>query len=137
MITLTTDRKYTIILSAYQATNSDLQNLIDTERMFDALENRYYVHAIRAIGVYNGSSEQSFVVHTSSSNIVAELRRMALNAYNQVCILVRHNRKHEIKLHNSNCINTYIGKNFIFHAKQPKNANNYTILNGCAYYTVA
>lgn len=135
MITLDTDKKYTLILSAYQATNTDLQNMLDTERMYDALTHRYHVHAIRAIGVYNGDQEQSFVIHTNSANTMAEVRRLALNAYNQECILVRHNRKHEIKLHNFNCDNTLIGTRF--ELSDSKHAGqNFTVLNGKDYYVV-
>ena len=136
MLTLTTDKKWTIILSAHQAINSPLQNMLDTERMFDSLEHRYHVHAIRAIEMYKNHLEYSFVVHTNSTNQMAEIRRMALNAYHQECVLVRHNRKHEIKLHHSNCENTLIGHHFNLSSGQLKNVFNYTILNGKDYYTV-
>jgi len=136
MLTLATDKKWTIILSAHQATNSQLQNMLDTERMFDSLEHRYHVHAIRAIGMYKNSLEYSFVIHTNSANQMAEIRRMALYAYHQECILVRNNRKHEIKLHNSDCTNTLIGTHFNLSNSETKNVFNYTILNGKDYYTV-
>ena len=137
MLKLATDKKWTIILSAYQPTNTPLQNMLDTERMFDSLEHRYHVHAIRAIGMYKNSLEYSFVVHTNSTNQMAEIRRLALNAYHQECVLVRHNRKHEIKLHHFNGENTLIGKNFHQSSGELKNVYNYTILNGTDFYTVS
>lgn len=136
MNTLLTDKKYTVILSAYQSTNSDLQNLLDTERLHDRLEHEYHVHAIRAVGVYHGGSEQSFVVHTNSSNTMSNIKRLALNAYHQECVLVSNNRKHDIQLHNQDATTDHIGHQFKHEHKLPKSTDNYTVLNGSDYWSV-
>lgn len=137
MNTLVTDRKFTVMLSAYQDSNSELVNLIHTELMHHYIEHDLHVHAIRAVGVYHGGTEQSFVVHTNSSNVVTQLKRYALHEYNQECVLVSNNRKHVIALHNSDATTQYIGERFTRHYSTPKGANSYTILNGKDYYTVS
>ncbi len=137
MNTLVTDKKFTVMLSAYQASNSDIQNLIDTELMHNFIEHDIHVHAIRGVGVYHGGAEQSFIIHTNSSQVVTQLKRLGLEVHNQECVLVSNNRKHEIKLHNSDANNTWIGERFTRHYSAPKGANSYTILNGKDYYTVS
>lgn len=136
MNTLLTDKKYTVMLSAYQSTNTDLQNLIDTERLFSYIEHYMHVHAIRAVGVYHGGAEQSFIVHTNSSQVVSQLKLHALNEHEQECILVSNNRKHDIQLHNSDANTTHIGHGFKMTYKAPKGATSYTILNGTDYWSV-
>ena len=136
MNTLITDKKYTLILSAYRDDNSNLYNLILTERMFHFLEHECHVHAIRAIGCYRSTVEQSFVVHTNSANVMAQIRRYAFDECNQECILVSHNRHHDIKLHNQDGTNSLIGKRFNHTNYVPRTTYDYTILNGADYYTV-
>jgi len=59
MYKLETDKKFTIILSAYQSDfNTPIQDLINTELMKVYLEHDLHVHAIRAVGVYHGACEQ-------------------------------------------------------------------------------
>jgi len=84
-----------------------------------------------------GGAEQSFIIHTNSSSVVADVKRLGLDVYHQECVLVSHNRKHEIKLHNSDATNKYIGERFVRHYATPKGATSYTILNGKDYYTVS
>ena len=136
MDTLTTDRKFTVILSAYQANNTIIEDLIATCKLRAHIEHTLHAHHIRGIGVYKGGAEQSFVVHTNSSSIVYSLRRYAFDECKQECILVCNNRKHEIKLHGIDGNNTLIGERFTCHDKAPKGCENYTILNGKDYYSV-
>lgn len=136
MNTLNTDRKFTVMLSAYQSSNSELENLIDTEKLHHFIEHHCHVHAIRIVGVYHGGAEQSFVVHTNSTNTLHQLKIHALEVHNQECVLISNNRKREIKLHDSDGVNVLIGTHFAQHHSAPKGANSYSILNGRDYWTV-
>ena len=136
MDTLNTDKKFTIILSAYQDSNTVVQNLIDTCKLRAYIEHELHAHHIRAIGVYKGGQEQSFVVHTNSNKVVYACRKQAYDVHNQECVLIRNNRKHEIKLHGSDANNTLIGEHFMVRSSAPSGCDNYTILNGKDYYIV-
>jgi len=136
MISLLTDKKYTVMLSAYQDSNTDLQNLIDSEALAFYIEHELHAHAIRAIGVYHGKAELSFVVHTNSSHIMSKLKRHGLEVFNQECVLVSNNRKHDIQLHNSDATTSHIGHGFKMQFKAPKGATAYTILNASDYWSV-
>lgn len=136
MNTLITDKKYTVMLSAYQDDNDLLVNLINTEVMRWHIEHAIHAHPIRAVSVYHGCVEQSFIIHTNSSNVVTELKQYALDVFNQECVLVSNNRRHDVQLHNSNATTTHIGHVFKLAHKAPKNAVSYTILNGCDYWNV-
>ena len=136
MTTLVTDKKYTVMLSAYKDSASTLDNLVDTELMRYHIEHVIHSHPIRAVGVYHSSAEQSFIIHTNSSNVVAQLKMYALNEHAQECVLVSNNRRHDIQLHNSDATTLHIGHAFKLEYKVPKNATSYTILNGYDYWSV-
>jgi hypothetical protein len=136
MNTLVTDKKYTVILSAYLSNATELTNLINSARMHDRLEHHYHVHAIPAIGVYHSDAEQAYVIHTNSSHTVGDIKRLGLEVYKQECVLVSNNRKHDVQLHNSDCTTTHIGHGFKCRQNAPKGATSYTILNGCDYWSV-
>jgi len=136
MNTLTTDRKYTVMLSAYQSINSELTNLMETEKLAWIIEHDVHAHAIRAVGVFHGGAEQSFIVHTNSRQVVSMLKLIAIDNLHQECILVSNNRKHDIQLHNSDATTSHIGHAFKRSDKAPKGATSYTILNGCDYWSV-
>ena len=137
MSTLISDKKYTVILSAYQTSNTQLQNLIDTELLRHQLESELHVHPIRATGVYKGEGEQSFVVHTNSHNQAYEVRAIGLHTFKQESVLISNNRRHEVKLHNAGGFNTVIGERFISAGHALKGHDNYTVLNGTDFYFVA
>ena len=136
MNTLLTDRKYTVILSAYQSYNTELMNLTDTERMYDRLEHHYHVHAVRAVTVNHNSVAQSFVIHTNSRNAMTEVKRLALEAYHQGSVLVRNNRKHDVQSHDSDANTKHVGQSFSHHDKAPKGINTFIILNGKDYWSI-
>jgi len=136
MISLLTDKKYTVILSAYLAVNSDLQNLLFTERMKDRLLHEYHVNPLRAVGVYKGDSEASFVIHTNSSHVVGDIKRLGLECYGQDSVLVSNNRKHDIQLHMHNCTTVHIGHTFRCYTGVPDGCQAYTVLKGCDYWVV-
>ncbi len=136
MNTLVTDKKYTVILSAYQAANSELDNLRDSQILHRFIEVYCHCHAINAVGVYNGSAELSFVIHTNSSNTVHQLKRSAFEVNNQECVLISNNRKHDIQLHFADAVTSHIGTKFVHNDKAPKQATSYTILNGYDYWSV-
>ena len=136
MTTLLTDRKFTVILSAYLPSNEPLQNLLFTERMNDRLLHEYHVNPIRAVGVYQGDSEQSFVIHTNSSRVVGEIKRLALDVYHQDSVLVSNNRKHDITLHMQDANTVHIGHSFRCYTGVPDGCKCYTVLNGCHYWVV-
>lgn len=136
MNTLTTDRKYTVIVSAYQASNTVQENMIASERLFDRLEHHHHVHAIR--GIYSDPSKvhQVFIIHTNSNHDMCEIKRLALNAYHQTSVLISNNRKHDIQLHDSNANTTHIGHGFKCQDKDLSDRKCYTILNGKDYWSV-
>ena len=136
MATLLTDKKYTVMLSAFQANLSLEANLIASARLSDRLHNEYHVNPVECIGVYHGTSEVSFYIHTNSSHTTSEIKRLGLEVYNQECVLVSNNRKHDIQLHNDDATTTHIGHTFKQSHKPSKGATCYTILNGCDYWSV-
>lgn len=136
MSTLKTDKKYTIIVSAYQANNTLLQNMVATMRLHKFIEVYCHCHAIPAVGVYHGDAEQSFVVHTNSSNTMAQIRRAAFEVDNQECILISNNRKQDIQLHYP-LVTKHVGHYFrMSEGHAPKGAHSYTILNVNHYWSV-
>ena len=137
MISLHTDKKYTVILSAFLDSNSDLQNLLFTERMKDRLLHEYHVNPLRAVGVYHGSAEQSFVIHTNSSHVVGDIKRLGLECYGQDSVLVSNNRKHDIQLHMHDCTTMHIGHTFKCYTGVPNGCQAYTVLKGCDYWVVS
>ena len=137
MNTLDTDRKYTVIVSAYRASNNALENMIDTERLFDRLEHHYHVHAIRAISVDPSSVKQVFIVHTNSGHDMSEIKRLVLNAYHQKLVLVRNNRKHDIQFHYSDANTKHIGHNFkCVRYSTPTDKDCFIILDGQDYWSI-
>ena len=136
MLTLKTDRKYTVMLSAYQPNSTELDNLVRTELAAHYIEHDIHCHAIRAVGVYKGGAEVSFIIHTNSSHTVTQLKRFGLHHLQQECVLVSNNRKHDIQLHNSDATTSHIGHGFKCQDKAPKGATSYTVLNGCDYWSV-
>ena len=135
MTTLITDRKYTVIISASIAKNDPLYNLISTERMHDRLTREYHVNPIRAIGVWQGIGEQSFVIHTNSSRVVGEIKRLGLEVYHQEAVLISNNRKHDVQLHHIDATTSHIGHGFKCTNRAPA-LGCYTILNGQDYWSV-
>lgn len=124
----TTDKKFTVILSAYDGAKSSLKNLIATDDMAVLLATNGDFEALRAVGVFQGTSEQTFVIHTNSSNTVEEVKRLAWD-FNQQCVLVSNNRNKVIRLYYSDSAPEQIGERFSLVATHAK-CENYTILNG-------
>ena len=136
MNTITTDRKYTVILSAYLASNTPLQNLLFTSRLKDMLQLSYHVNPIEAVGVYKGEGEQSFVIHTNSAHKMGDIKRLGLEMYGQDSVLVSNNRKHDIQLHMSDATTVHIGHTFRGYTGVPDGCQAYTVLNGTDYWVV-
>ena len=127
--------KYTAIFSAKQDDVDNLTNLLNNDKLASYLTDEVHCEFVRAVGVYNGGEELSFVVHTNSNRVVRQIEDHVFEAYNQECILVSNNRKHEISLNSVSGRRKVIGSTFKYSLKQP-NANNYTVLNGVDFYTV-
>ena len=127
--------KYTVILSAYHVGTSALDNMLNTERLNNYLVERC-PDTLRAVGVFEGTPEQSFVVHTNSSNLLNRIVSTGLYDHDQICVLVSNNRTLEIALYNADGTRDSIGTRFAVHSNTPKNAHAYTVLNG-EYWTVA
>lgn len=136
MTTLKTDKKFTIMLSAFMKGTSLLTNLKLTARMKLRLHDEYHVNPVECIGVWHGDSEVSFFIHTNSSSTVTEIKRLALDVYKQEAVLVSNNRKHDIQLHNSDATTDHIGKHFVQHANAKQIGPCYTVVNGCDYWGV-
>lgn len=130
-----TNTKFTVIFSAHQAIDSGLSNLISSSTLEYQLTNVVYTDFIRAVGVYQGSSELSFVVHTNSANTIKQIARLCFGDYNQECILVSNNHKHYISLQYGDGTKQQIGKRFKHTLKTPS-GDAYTVLNGTDYYEV-
>lgn len=143
MDTLKSPLKYTIILSAYQtcphACNTkcicDLNNMLNTEKLAIYLRDSARIDYQRAVGVYRGSVEQSFVVSVNSVSRLSMIKTHLLEVYNQESVLISNNRRQEISLHYASGKQKMIGKCFVSHASKPS-ADSFTVLNGVDYYTV-
>ena len=133
---MNTNFKYTVIISAYHTDNSALDNMLNTEKLAHTLARNIGCTATPAVGVYEGTPEQSFVIHTNSSNTVNRLVDEGVNGSGQICVLVSNNRKNLIQLHNADGTRDTIGARFISSIAAPKNARAYTYVNG-EYWTVA
>jgi len=134
---LTQGKKFTIICSAYQAQASQLDNMLATDEMAKYLTNQVFVEYTRAVGIYRGQGEQSFVINTNSSSVVSHVTRYCQHTHNQECVLVSNNQRHSIKLHFEDCSKQDIGHNFGVHGGKPSaKVDAYTVLNGTDYYVV-
>ena len=94
-----TIKKYTIILSAFQATDSYIKNLQATDTLQNYLENTLKLPVEGATGHYKGVEEISFIIHTDSARTVYRLKAHVCKEYNQECILVSSNKHALIELH--------------------------------------
>lgn len=94
-----TTKKFTVILSAYQSAQSAFENMIASEALYNKLANLQggFVNPLRAVGVYAGIAEQSFIVNTSSRAVLEDVKRLAWE-HNQECVLVSSNRINKIVL---------------------------------------
>ncbi len=137
MKTLTTDKKFTIIFSAYQANLSAFENMCNTAKLAAMLDNLIHVDYISAVGVYKEHAEQAFVVHTNCASRLTLIREACTNEFKQECILVRHNRTKEVVLRHESAKVSHIGHSFKL-SKNPDmlKAISYTVLNGTDFYTV-
>lgn len=128
----TTNQKYTVILSAYNQDAAPVNNLLASDALYNKAANLQggFVNPIRAVGAYMGNIEQSFIVHTNSSNIVEELKRLAWD-FKQDCILVSNNRKNVIRLYYPETAPLEIGERFAINNKLEGNGLlSYTIVDG-------
>lgn len=137
MNSLNTDRKYTVILSAYTTGSTALDNMIATEQLHNELAHDVHVNPIRAVGVWQGVAEQAFVVHTNSSQVMGRIKRLGLEVYGQSCVLVINNRKHDVEQHWEDATTIHLGQRFKCHDSVPKGGDFYTVLNGTDYWSTA
>jgi len=93
-----TTKKYTVIVSAWQTSETLENNLIASDEIQCYLKNIIKVGPAQAIGFYDGISELSFIVHTDHLHIVQAIAHHASRIYNQKCILVRHGPHNTIAL---------------------------------------
>ena len=132
---MNTSKKFTLIFSASLAGDSSLTNLINSQRLALHLSCEVHVEYENAVGVYHGKAEQSFVVHTNSSSVIATIKSYVFEEFGQECILVSNNRSKRIFLHYPNGEAKTIGNTFKCTQGKPAK-NDYTVLNGTDYYTV-
>lgn len=135
--TLDTPCKFTIIFSAYQSKLSPFANMLNTDKLADYLTNHVHADFERVVGVYREHAEQSFVVHTNCSSKLALIRKVALEEYEQECILVRQNRSKIVNLRFNDGKVQAIGHSFKVDSHPDMNKpKSYTVLNGTDFYTV-
>lgn len=126
----TTDKKYTVILSAYNQDAPTVDNLLASDLLASVLSVNLNLEAIRAVGCYQGQTEQSFIIHTNSSNVVEQLKRVAWDL-SQDCILVSNNRRHVIRLYYPETAPLEIGERFAINNKLAGNGLlSYTVVRG-------
>lgn len=126
----TTDKKFTVILSAYQQDAPVVHNLLASDELAILLSLNGSFEVTRAVGCYEGKTEQSFIIHTNSSNTVNELKRLAWD-FEQDCILVSSNRTYKIHLHYPDSAPLHIGERFAINNKLAGNGLlSYTVLRG-------
>ena len=124
--------KFTVILSAYRAINSQAENLIATEALAAKLKAHNFtgIDYKRAVGCYQGQVEQAFIIFTSQSSVVDALKRLAWD-FEQDCILVSNNRRKVIRLYYPDSAPLEIGERFAINNKLAGNGLlSYTIVRG-------
>jgi len=136
MITI---KKYTVIISAWQKSETLENNLIESDNLRCYIQHVLKLEPLQAIGFYNGKSELSFVVHTNRIEVAQGIINHVNTVHFQECGLLSDNAAAKIELiaiHGR----TSIGKRFeefgsvaLIEAKKP---DNYTILNGTYWQVV-
>ena len=122
-----------VILSAELSTNSAMDNYTDSFRLEEVLKNGNVNYA-RAIGVYKGVKEISFVCNTTDENI--DLFLDLAKCFNQESILVRDTRGVHLFYLNGE-FPELIGDSLVqVSPKFAKTFDGYTLLKG-AYYVVS
>mgnify|MGYP003671507689 CR=1 FL=1 len=131
---MNTNKKYTIILSAFTSANTYSQNLAATDALQDYLTNSLYLEVSPATGHYEGHNELSFVIHTDDTLTVQYLSLYACTHLKQECVLISYNgaaritlQSHEIGKHTE----TVIGSHFV---PTDNGAEDYTRITGTGKY---
>lgn len=127
-----TNKRFTVILSAEQASETPTANLLASESL--ALYLKYILElnsddkAESAIGYYKGEQETSYVIHTNSLPTVEHLVFYAHKYLKQECALVSNNADADINLFFADNSPAFpLGRYFV---PTKGDGENYTVLNG-------
>ena len=123
-----------IILSAERTENSFEKNRQLTENLAGCLED-LNITASRATGVYNGSSESSFVAIVKSEADIEAVTSLAFKSFNQDAI-IHQDSNQEAYLLDKSGKTIQLGRLLEIPKTDIENLENYTLLNGKYYATV-
>lgn len=93
-----THKRYTIILSAWQAAAPLSVNLENTDNFKRYVKYVLELDALEAVGHYKGGCEISFVIHSDDDADIEHLKNHVCNGYRQECVLIRNNLDKEVNL---------------------------------------
>ncbi len=140
MITI---KKYTVIISAWQDSETLEDNLIASDNLRCYIQHVLKLEPLQAIGFYKGKSELSFVVHTNRIEVAQGLIQHVSSVHFQECGLISFNALAAIELHYYSKFTLRVervgtrfeefGSVALIEAKKP---DNYTILNGTYWQVV-
>lgn len=132
-----TNKKYTVIVSAWQTSETLENNLIASDELKCYLQHVLKLEPLQAIGFYEKKSEVSFVVHTNQIHTVQHIGGHIYQHYSQICMLVNFNALAAVELHYLSATTLRverIGTHFETfggtHQNHVEKPDNYTILNG-------
>ena len=134
-----TNKKYTVIVSAWQGTETLENNLVESDNLRCYIQHVLKLKPLQAVGCYNGKSELSFVVHTNRIEVAQGLINHVNTVHFQECGLLSDNAAAKIELIAING-RTSIGARFAYFSStallQAKKPDNYTILNGTYWQVI-
>ncbi len=93
-----TTKRFTLILSAFEESNTLETNLNNTDSLKHIVELLTEEPAITATGCFEGETEQSFIIHTDSFKVLRDLAEYAISFFNQECVVISYNDIAEIDL---------------------------------------
>lgn len=130
---MNTNKKYTVILSAWSADAANHINIINTDYLKKYLEYVLYLNIEEAKGCYKGGSEISFVIHTNQLHTVQHLVNYASAVFNQECVLVSNNAEANVSLHYQSKFTHRVECIGALFVPNKGDGENYTLLNGQAW----
>lgn len=134
-----TNKKYTVIVSAWQGMETLENNLVESDNLRCYIQHVLKLEPLQAIGFFDGKSELSFVVHTNRLEVAQGLINHVNTVLFQECGLLSDNAAAKIELiaiSGRMDIGTQFetfGSVALLQAKKP---NSYTILNGTYWQVV-
>lgn len=126
--------KQIVIISAEKTTNTITQNRANTMELKEHLESQGFYHK-RAMGMYKGTPENSFVVLVNNSNQLGRLKNLAFKVFDQESILYRDANNYATLVYSNNKIEG-LGKFKAISKDKAMTLDAYTKMDDYYYATV-